>query len=115
MKKTLAMIRSGITSSSQTTAEMRLFYSTFKKEFREVLKHLRADGELIITRGHFYVSGFFKKGNQIWYFSLEDVRDDQVDRMMVRPAVSFTDYTGGANRWVSLENLEPELTRLIGA
>jgi len=114
MKQPLAMIRAGMESSSQPTAEMRAFYTVFKKELKAALKPLRADTELIISRGHFRVSGFFKKGLQIWYFSLEDLRDETLDRMLVRTAESFKDYTGGGNRYVSLENFQAELTRLIG-
>lgn len=38
------------------------------------------------------------KGGQLWYFSIEDLRDAR-PRIMRRTAESLTDYRGGANRW----------------
>ena len=56
------------------------------------------------------MSGFFKKGEQLYYFSFGDVRGmefvlrrgDNVN-MMFRKAQHLKDWTGGSNQWVDIE------------
>ena len=114
MTESIAMIRRGMASSSETTEEIKTFFRTFKKEFSFILACFQAAGSFTASRGHFYVSGFFQKGQQIWYFSLPDLRDAGLDQMLIRKASSFTDYTGGDNQYVSLSNLKNDLTKVIG-
>jgi hypothetical protein len=39
----------------------------------------------------------------IWYFSISDVRDGNVSQILYRQAKHHQDYTGGRNRYATLE------------
>jgi len=113
LKKTISLLSNGLESSSMKTPELKAFFTQFKKEFKAVLAALDANQEVVITLGHFCISGFFKRGPQIWYFSLSDLRDPGLSEMLIRKAASFKDYKGEGNRWVSLVNLEENMRRHI--
>ena len=111
MNKTLALLQQGFESSSGLTPEFNQFYKTFKKEFTCELKSVGAT-DIVFSRGHFYVSGFFTIGKQAWYFSLSDVRGiagkmnynyNYKPQLMYREAKDYKDYTGGVNRWVDIK------------
>ena len=69
MNKSIELIKKGFESSSETTPEFLEFYRTFKSEFRKELKSIGATN-IVFSRGHFYVSGFFTLNGQGWYFSI---------------------------------------------
>jgi ribosomal protein L17 len=112
MEKSLRMLKAGFESSSSTTPEFKIFFSTFKREFTKELQRLNATN-IEFSRGHFYISGFFTIGIQAWYFSLSDVRnmyygfkhnpDSCMNKLLYRTANSYKDYTGGYNRFVDIE------------
>ena len=104
MKKTIELLKQGFESSTGTTPEFRTFYSTFKKEFTKELKSIGAT-EIVFSKGHFYISGFFTVDNQAYYFNLGDVRGSEyrMPNLMYRTAEHYKDYTGGSNRWVDIE------------
>lgn len=106
-------LEQGFESSSLVTEEWRAFYRLFK---REVTKEIGSAGGigLIMSRGHFYASGFFTApSGQAWYFSISDVRWFGERQMLVRTAESYTDYTGGGNQYVPLIGMKEAIERMI--
>ena len=112
MKKTVKLLEGGFESSSGTTPEFLNFFRTFKKEFTKELESIGATN-IQIGKGHFYVSGFFTVYNQIWYFSIPDVRgmsygmfkdpNSCMNKLLYRTAKDYKDYTGGNNRYAKIE------------
>lgn len=111
MKKSRGMLLDGFESSSGLTPEFAQFYRTFKSEFTKELKSIRATN-IVFSRGHFYVSGFFTVDDQAYYFSLSDVRgmdysllwnpDNCMSQLLYRTAKNYKDYTGGMNQYVKI-------------
>ena len=113
MKNTIKLLLAGFESSSGVTKEFLNFVRTFKREFTKELKSIGAT-DIMIGRGHFNVTGFFKSATgQPYYFSLSDVRDleysliyypDTVQsQLMYRTAKDYKDFTGGGNQWISID------------
>lgn len=109
MRKSIQMLKQGFESSSTTTDQFKQFYRTFKSEFTKELLSQNADN-IVFSRGHFYVSGFCTINNQVWYFSLSDVRgmefslnQSSMGKLMYRTAKDYKDYTGGQNRFARIE------------
>lgn len=88
-------------SSSETTKEFATYARVFKSD---ITKHLASLGAELVTfsRGHFTLSGFFKKDDQMYYFSQVDVRYGNPMEIMIRTAKSEKDYRGGTNNWTKL-------------
>jgi hypothetical protein len=106
MKKSIALLQAGFESSSGLTPEFAQFFRTFKSEFTKELQTIGAT-DIVFSRGHFYVSGFFTVSGQAYYFSISDVRgsDYRMPQLMYRTAKHYKDFTGGANRWVDIAPL----------
>ncbi len=104
MKDTIKLLKQGFESSSGLTEEFRRFFFTFKREFKQELESIGATN-IVFSRGHFYISGFFTIGKQAYYFNLGDVRGSEyrMPNLMYRTAEHYKDYTGGSNRWVEIE------------
>ena len=102
MEKSIKLLKQGFESSSETTDEFLSFYRTFKSEFTKELKKIGAE-KIQIGKGHFYISGFFTKGEQVWYFNFGDVRWS-TGSLLYRTAKHYTDYTGGSNQYVDFTN-----------
>ncbi len=112
MKKSLKMLLAGFESSCSLTPEFAQFFRTFKSEFTKELKSIDATN-IVFSRGHFYLSGFFTLNNQAWYFYLSDVRSMDYglknhpescrSKLLYRTAKDYKDYTGGQNRYVVIE------------
>lgn len=106
MKKTLKLLSMGFESSSTKTKEFTDFVRVFKSDFKKELKLIDAT-DIKFNKGHFYISGFFTVGKQIYYFSLSDVRGMEYvnnPTLMYRTAEHHKDWTGGSNRWVNIES-----------
>jgi hypothetical protein len=108
MKKTLEMLYNGFESSSTLTPEFAQFFKTFKSEFKKELVSQGATN-IVFYRGHFYISGFCTINNQVWYFSLPDVRginhclnETCMGKLMYRTANDYEDYRGGTNRYATI-------------
>lgn len=89
-------------SSSSKTKEFTTFARNFKKAFAKEIATVGAE----LTDfgvGHFYVYGFFKKGSQLYYFSISDVRHGFGTRLLYRTAKHNKDWTGGSNMYVSID------------
>ena len=101
-------------SSSGLTPE----FSSFSRDFKKHLKSIAGiDYELYFSRGHFYMSGFFrnKRNDKFAYFSSSDVRyspDNWFNNILVREAKGEKDYTGGSNNFCKLPELRENIERL---
>jgi hypothetical protein len=106
MKKSIALLEQGFESSCGLTPEFAQFFRTFKSEFTRELQTIGAT-DIVFSRGHFYVSGFFTVSGQAYYFSISDVRGSEyrMPQLMYRTAKHYKDYTGGQNRWVDIAPL----------
>lgn len=90
-------------------------YQISKSEFRGIARSFTAQmriyhGDIIenlkVHAGHFYFSGFFtvKETQQIFYFSISDVRFFQVKNLLIRTAKSYNDFSGGVNQSIPLDS-----------
>jgi hypothetical protein len=95
-------------SGSYNSPEFHEFFDDFKRGFTYQLKKLKAK-EISFSKGHFYLSGFFKIDEQYYYFSLSDVRNHfglnrwGEPELLIRTAKGPEDYTGGANNYVAIK------------
>ena len=103
MKKSFELIKQEFESSSMKTPQYLAFHRTFKREFTKLLQSLGAENVEVKKANHFDVFGFFTIANQIWYFSIGDLRWDK-NTMLIRTAKNYVDYTGGSNQTVSLKD-----------
>jgi hypothetical protein len=110
--KWLIRITEGFESSSGKTPEFKSFVRLFKNEFKKYLQGLGATN-IEIGAGHFYLSGFFDIGDQVWYFSTPDVRYLISSSMLVRTAKHHKDWTGGLNQSAALDHRFDEQFRRI--
>lgn len=103
MNKTLKLLEHGFESSSGVTPEWKAFTFVMRGE---LLKELNAVGakDFKLSRGHFYVSGFFRIDDQWYYFSISDVRYFPERRILIRTAKYNKDYTGGRNEYIKIES-----------
>jgi hypothetical protein len=93
-------------SGGHNTPQFNKFYLDFKKAFKKELDKVGAT-EMIASKGHFYLSGFFKaESGQLYYFSLSDVRHGfggrSNNQLLYRTAQHTKDWTGGGNCYVNL-------------
>lgn len=84
-------------------AQQRLIGSAMRK-----VKH----DEIKINHGHFFSSGFLRRGNVIVYFSTSDFRYFP-NEAYARFAESFEDYHGSANHNSTLEKLDGLVDNLL--
>ena len=98
------------TSSSTKTPQFLTFVKHFKRCFKREMATIGVL-DLTFSVGHFYVSGFFSKNGQTYYFSVGDVRMPQ-KQMMFRTAKDTKDYTGGHNQWVEFGDAMAEKMRI---
>jgi len=105
MKKALAMTKQDFESSSVQTEQYKVWHKLFSKEFKQFLNEKGAVAIEIAKPNHFDISGFFTMNNRIYYFSIADLRWSK-ERMLIRTAKSYKDYTGGSNQFASLDSPE---------
>ena len=95
----------GFESSSGLTREFSDFYREFAREIKKELKKAKAT-EITVKRGHFDAGGFYKVGDQWYYFSLPDVRciafGDDDPSLLYRTVEGPRDYTGGRNNYIKM-------------
>ena len=104
MRKTFQLHHEHFESSSQKTEQYKTYHRTFKREFKKALTSMGCKDLDIGKPNHFDVSGFFTApGGQIWYFSISDLRWSK-DKMLIRTAKHYKDWTGGCNQFVSLDS-----------
>ncbi len=102
MDTTLKELNQEFVSSSSQTHQYLEFHKLFKKEFKKFLKPYCK--EILISKpNHFNINGFFKLNNdKIYYFSISDLRWSK-DKILIRTAKDFKDYTGGGNNFINLD------------
>lgn len=102
-------------SGTRTTPAFDSFVRKTRNDFKKCLGGIAEKIE--VRKGHFYFSGFLtrKSDGQVFYFSISDVRYFPGDKMLVRTAKDYRDFTGGTNQYVAIdENFESRLRSLIG-
>ena len=109
-------INQNFESSSGTTPQWKSFYRKSLNHFKKILGDVAENIQM--SRGHFEFSGFLtvKKTGKIFYFSISDVRHFPfpADKLLIRTAEHYKDYTGGSNCYVSIdENMETNIKRMI--
>lgn len=104
MEAILNALQQTFESSSSKTPQYLLFHKLFKREFTKELTKLGCKAISVHKPNHFDVSGFFTDPNdQVWYFSLSDLRWSK-DKLLIRTAKNYTDFTGGGNQYISFDN-----------
>lgn len=82
------------------------FKTWVRKEFNRLKKILTEKGctNIELNYGFYYFSGFFTApSGQIYYISCSDVRHFIYDRLLIRTAKHYKDFTGGSNNYVSID------------
>ena len=98
----------------------------FARDFKSVVKDLFKDDDISLVGwlvGHFFVSGFLKKGDRYVYFSRNIERYGKAvdveghswrnEHILVRKAKSDKDYTGGSNNFSTLLGFKETVLRLF--
>ena len=102
------------TSGPTTDVDFKVFARLFRKQIQ---KSLPPGAELVnASNGHYYISGFVKRDSNFVYFSISDVRyfpGEWYKNILVRTAKHEKDYTGGSNRYTTLENFTNDVDRLL--
>jgi len=113
MKKIAQILRTTeFESSSKKTKQFKNFVSEFKKEMKKELKLIDATN-IEFSVGHFDITGFFDYNDQLYYFSLCDIRGSNYNfnfSLLYRTAKHREDWTGGSNNWVEIgENMAKKM------
>jgi hypothetical protein len=77
-----------------------------RKEFNRLKKILTEKNctNIQLNYGFYYFSGFFTApSGQIYYISCSDVRHESYNRLLIRTAKSYSDFTGGQNNFVKTD------------
>lgn len=102
------------TTGSTTGEDFKRFARLFRAEIK---RSLPGCAELVnVNAGHYYLSGFVKRGDKFVYWSISDVRffpGAWHKSMLVRTARHDRDYTGGINCATSLEDFRESVERLL--
>ena len=102
MSTALRITAKDFESSSGRTSQYLKWHRMFKREFTHELKSRGCTDVQISKPNHFDMSGFFTYKEHIAYFSVSDLRWSK-DKILLRRANSYEDYTGGHNCYVSLK------------
>ena len=101
---------------------MKESIKAYSKQKSLVKKALNQAGyeSIKISNGYYYFSGFAFKGGNIIYFSIPDVRHNNDDKLMIRTAKDYRDFTGGSNNFCqmdieSIQTLANRLTNTVVA
>jgi len=99
--------------SSSKTPEFIAFSKDFKKAVKKAIKPCGAS-LISYSIGHFYVSGFVKRGEKFVYFAINNVRGgNSLDSILVRTAKDGRDYAGGSNNFCRLEEIGERINKLL--
>ncbi len=93
-------------------------YINFQTKYINYLKFIgKTNGWEVckVMKNHYCFSAFIQSRGKYIYLSISDVRwsKDWLENILYRTAASETDYTGGQNRYTSLDNLERSLSILF--
>lgn len=103
------------TSGGYTGKDFKRFARLFKNHIK---KSLSSGFELVnpSKNNHYYLCGFITNGTKYVYFSISDVRyfpNKWINDIMYRTAQHEKDYTGGSNRYTTLENFARDVEALL--
>ena len=102
------------TSGSYTGKDFKRFARLFKNHIK---KSLSSGLEIInCLDSYYYICGFITNGTKYVYFSTSDVRhfpNKWCKDIMYRTAQHEKDYTGGRNRYTTLENFVRDIEALL--
>lgn len=95
-------------------------YKDFQRNYRSVLKEIGKDIGLELhsfNKNHYEFSAVMKSNitNQFYYISISDVRywkNEWANKILYRTMEHDHDWTGGSNRYSTLENLSKNLLNL---
>ncbi len=112
---TLEKFKSWVFSSGGTTGED---FKVFARAFRSYVKKNLPPNSILVSfnTGHYYISGFVKRGDKYVYFSISDVRHfsgSWIDDILIRTAKHEKDYTGGCNNSTTLEKFSLNVEQLL--
>lgn len=105
MQKAITETKQKFQSSCGHTVQYLNWFEVFKNGFTRFLKKNGVTGIKFEKPNHFDIFGFFRNGEQIYYFRIEDLRWAK-DKMLIRTAKHYTDYSGGCNEFVSLNSVK---------
>ena len=92
------------------------FKDFFRKEKRRLTEIFRSKGcyNIEMNYGFYYFSGFFTSSTgQVYYFSCSDVRHWNYERLLIRTAKDYQDFTGGSNNFCSVNRQDLINFRLL--
>ena len=92
------------------------FKTFFRKEEKRISDILTKKGctNIEMNYGFYYFSGFFTSPTgQVYYLSCSDVRHFGYERLLIRTAKDYKDYTGGSNQYVGTSDEDIERFRMI--
>jgi hypothetical protein len=78
------------------------FKAFFRREKKRISAILTARGctNIELDYGFYYFSGFFTApSGQVYYLSCSDVRHFEYNRLLIRTAKHYKDWTGGCNQF----------------
>jgi hypothetical protein len=83
------------------------FKTWFRKEKNRITKILTSRGctQIELNYGFYYFYGFFTSASgQVYYISCSDVRHFAVDKLLIRTAKDYTDFSGGINQYLGISD-----------
>ena len=82
---------------------MRDSIKAYSKTKSLVKKSLKEAGfnHIKVSNGFYYFSGFAVKNDKVIYFSISDVRSFPDNKILLRTAKDFNDFTGGSNNYAN--------------
>jgi hypothetical protein len=100
-------------SGSDLSSEFKSFFRKEKKRITDILKE-KGCTNIEMGYGFYYFSGFFTSPTgQAYYFSCSDVRHFPYNRLLIRTAKHYKDYTGGSNNFIGTTKEDITKFRLI--
>lgn len=91
-------------SGSDLGADFKAFFRKEKKRISKILTD-RGCINIEMAYGFYYFSGFFTApSGQIYYFSSSDVRHFGYDKLLIRTAKHYKDWTGGMNQFCNVDD-----------
>lgn len=93
-------------------------YKSFERKYKNYLKQIAQEvgGELVkFNPNHYEFSCFIKRNDKYVYISISDVRyfkNEWFNHVLIRTAQSERDYSGGCNRYTSLDKIDQMIIAL---
>ena len=93
-------------SGSDLSQEFKDFFRREKSRLTKIFKE-KGCTNIEMNYGFNYFSGFFTApSGQPYYFSCSDIRHFGYDRLLIRTAKDYKDFTGGSNQYCGIKKSE---------